>query len=62
MLCLKQSGQSAREFHTMGRALDWLHRHKKEILIGTIVIVAGATLIVASGGSGAMVLVPLTAL
>lgn len=62
MTCLEQTGERVRRFSTMGRALDWLNRHKKEILIGTIVVVAGATLVVASGGSGALVLVPLTAL
>lgn len=62
MTCLEQTGQRVRRFSTMGRALAWLDSHKKEILIGTIVVVAGATLVVASGGSGALVLVPLTAL
>jgi len=62
MTCLEQTGQQVRRFSTLGRALAWLDRHKKEILIGTIVVVAGATLVVASGGSGALVLVPLTAL
>lgn len=62
MTCLERTGQRIREFRTMGRALAWLDEHKKEILIGTIVIAAGVTLVVASGGSGALVLVPLTAL
>lgn len=62
MTCLEQSGQHVRRFSTMGRALAWLDTHKKEILIGTIVVVAGVTLVVATGGSGALALVPLTAL
>jgi hypothetical protein len=62
MACLEQQKLRLREFSTLERAMDWLRRHKKEILIGTIVVVAGATLVVASGGSGALVLVPLTAL
>lgn len=61
MTCLQQSGQLARRFSTLGHALYWLKTHEKEILIGTIVVVAGATLVVASGGSGALVLVPLIA-
>jgi hypothetical protein len=62
MTCLEQSGQQVRRFSTMGRALAWLDSHKKEVLIGTIVVVAGVTLVVASGGTGALALVPLTAL
>jgi hypothetical protein len=62
MACLKRKELHLREFPTMDRAMDWLRRHKKEILIGTIVVVAGATFIVVTGGAGALVLVPLAAM
>ena len=41
-----------------GEAVDWIAAHP-EVVVGTIVVVAGVTMIVATGGSGALVLVPL---
>ena len=49
-------------FPDMKAARDWLANHKTEVLVGTIVVVAGATFVVATGGAGALVLVPLAAL
>jgi len=51
-----------REFSTLERAIDWLKRREKEILVGTGVVAAGFTFIVATGGAGALILVPLAAL
>ena len=62
MACLKRQGLHLREFTTMDRAMDWLRHYKKEILIGTLVVVAGATFIVVTGGAGALILVPLAAI
>ena len=66
MNCIKEreqreAGQAAQElrFPSIDRALAWLREHKTEIAIGTIVVVAGVTFIVATGGSGALLLVPL---
>lgn len=47
------------EFSRMSEALEWLGTHKTELAIGTVVIVAGAAFLVATGGSGALILVPL---
>lgn len=41
-----------------GEAVDWIAAHP-EVVVGTIVVVAGVTMVVATGGSGALVLVPL---
>jgi hypothetical protein len=66
MNCIKEqeqreAAQEKRElrFPNIDRALTWLREHKTEIAIGTIVVVAGVTFIVATGGSGALLLVPL---
>jgi len=60
--CLKRKEMHLREFSTLDRAIDWLKRHEKEILVGTVVVAAGVTFIVATGGAGALILVPLAAL
>jgi hypothetical protein len=47
------------EFSDMDRALAWLREHKAELALGTVVVVAGVAFVVATGGSGALLLVPL---
>jgi hypothetical protein len=66
MDCIKEQEQREAEqakrelrFPSIDRALAWLSEHKAEVAIGTIVVVAGVTFIVATGGSGALLLVPL---
>lgn len=46
-------------FSNIDAALDWLGNHKTEIAIGTVVVVAGVAFVVATGGSGALILAPL---
>ncbi|HEX8537031.1 MAG TPA: hypothetical protein VF664_06170 [Cystobacter sp.] len=43
----------------MDDAIDWLKRHRQQLLVGTLVIAAGVTFIVISGGAGTLVLAPL---
>ncbi|HEX5751248.1 MAG TPA: hypothetical protein VFZ09_33805 [Archangium sp.] len=43
----------------MDEAIDWLKRHRQELLVGTIVTAAGVTFIVVSAGAGVLVLAPL---
>jgi len=45
-------------FTNMDSALDWLRKHKTELLIGTVVVVAGVAFVITTGGSGALLLVP----
>jgi len=40
-------------------AVDWLKRHRTELLVGTIIVVAGVTFVVASAGAGVVILAPL---
>jgi hypothetical protein len=51
--------RTALRFSSIDGALDWLRDHKSEVAIGTVVIVAGVTFMVATGGAGALVLAPL---
>jgi hypothetical protein len=66
MECVKEVEARPRPlaFPDMKAAKDWLASHKTEVLVGTIVVVvvAGATFVVVTGGAGALVLVPLAAL
>lgn len=56
----KKGGQArSLEFSNIDHALAWLREHKAEVALGTLVVVAGAAFVVATGGSGALLLVPL---
>jgi len=47
------------EFASFDKARDWIRTHKTEIALGTVVIVAGTAFILVTGGTGALVLIPL---
>jgi hypothetical protein len=47
------------QFSRMDEALEWLRDHKAEVALGTVVVVAGAAFVLTTGGSGALLLVPL---
>jgi hypothetical protein len=66
MECVKKMDELERQeqkrelkFSEMDGALSWLREHKSEIAIGTVVVVAGVAFVVATGGAGALLLVPL---
>lgn len=66
MECVQEQEQLEREkknkklhFSNMDAALGWLGTHKTEFAIGTVVVVAGVAFVVATGGSGALILAPL---
>jgi hypothetical protein len=46
----------------MQAALDWLKRHQEDILAGTVVVVAGAAMVIIVAETGGLALVPLLAL
>jgi hypothetical protein len=60
--CRKQLERKAKEvpeFHDVDRAVDWLKRHKEEVLLGSIVVIAGVAFAVLVCGSGVcLLLVP----
>ncbi|MBE4751682.1 hypothetical protein G4177_26265 [Corallococcus sp. ZKHCc1 1396] len=65
-LCLKKYMQCVEElksrpvsFSSMQQARDWVSEHETELLIGTVILVSGAAFIVGTGGSGALILIPI---
>jgi hypothetical protein len=52
-------GADKLEFSHVEEALDWLRKHKAEVALGTIVIVAGVAFVLTTGGAGALILAPL---
>ncbi|WPB74659.1 hypothetical protein KYC5002_37320 [Archangium violaceum] len=46
-------------FLDVATALSWLRSHKTEFMIGTVVVAGGVSFVIATGGSGALLLVPL---
>lgn len=62
MECCKQQELRPRAFPDMKAALDWLKERKTEVLVGSVVVVAGAAFIVSAGAAGALVLLPLAAI
>jgi hypothetical protein len=64
-LCIRGRGpwakQPVHEFTTIDSAVDWAKRHRNEILVGAVVVIAGVAFVavVAGSGGGALALVPL---
>jgi hypothetical protein len=48
------------DFPRMEQAVEWIREHKAELVLGTIVVVGGAAFVLTTGGSGALVLVPVS--
>ncbi|MFY0569389.1 hypothetical protein ACN28E_36945 [Archangium lansingense] len=58
MDCLKATGQYALEFKGMREAIDWLKRHREEISVGGVIVVAGVVFVAVSATGGALILAP----
>ncbi|HEX5752189.1 MAG TPA: hypothetical protein VFZ09_38605 [Archangium sp.] len=57
---LKRSTQETFEFSSAEGAIDWLERHKKEIAVGTVIVIATVVFVaVACGAGGCLLLIPL---
>lgn len=59
--CNKQNAEDsakAAEFPTTEKAIDWLKRHRSEVLVGAVVIIAGVAFVALTGGAGALLLAP----
>lgn len=59
MACLDLQKSHALQFHGADDAVEWLKRNHQQLLVGTIVIVAGIAFVTVSAGAGAAVLAPL---
>jgi glucose-6-phosphate-specific signal transduction histidine kinase len=49
------------EFDSIDHAVDWIKNHREELLVGTVIVIAGVAFAVAVAASagGALILVPL---
>lgn len=62
MNCVKETEAQPLMFPDMKTAQEWLERNKKTVLVGSVVLVAGAAFTIGTAGVGVLVLVPLAAL
>ncbi len=46
------------EFTAVDTAMDWLKRNRREVLVGSVVVIAGVIFVVASMGAGLVILLP----
>jgi len=58
--CRLREQAEARSFPVMDDAVDWLKRHRKEILVGTVFVIAGVAFVAIAVGTGgaALILAP----
>lgn len=59
MACLAKAGL-LKTFDSLKSAAQWLAQHP-EVVVGTVVVVAGTAFIISTGGAGALILLPLGA-
>ena len=52
-------GVQTLEFSRADQAIEWIRNNKTKVMLGTIVIIAGVTFVITTGGSGALILAPL---
>ncbi len=55
---LKRQAADALEFRAAGEAVDWLKRHREELVVGTAVIITGVVFYVVMSGGGILILAP----
>jgi len=60
--CRELERLQPQEFTAVDGLIDWLKRHRKEVLIGGVITVAGAAFVVISAGAGLLVLAPVVLL
>ncbi len=57
--CMDAEKARALRFPAVEGAVEWLKEHRTELLVGTVVVIAGVTFVVVSAGAGLVVLAPL---
>lgn len=60
--CEELQGRKPQEFSALDAAVDWLSLHRRALLKGSIVVIAGVVFVVASAGAGLVVLAPVVLL
>lgn len=58
MDCKELEKLRPQEFSAVDTAVDWLKRHRKALLVGSTVVIAGVAFVVVSAGAGAVALAP----
>jgi hypothetical protein len=58
MGCLELQKSHALQFSAVNDAVEWLKRNREELLLGTVVIIAGVAFVTVSAGAGLTVLAP----
>jgi hypothetical protein len=58
MDCKELEKLRPQEFSAVDAAVDWLKRHRKSLLVGSTVVIAGVAFVVVSAGAGVVVLAP----
>ncbi len=53
--------EPAAEFDAIDPAVDWMKKHREEILVGTVIVIAGVALVAISAGA-VLILVPIVML
>lgn len=56
--CRELERLQPQKFTAVDDALDWLKRHRKEILVGSVITIAGVAFVVVSAGTGLVILAP----
>lgn len=57
--CVDAEKVSALRFPVVDGAVEWLKDHRTQLLVGAVVVIAGVTFVVATAGTGLVVLVPI---
>ncbi len=56
--CLELERLRPQEFTSVDGVVDWLRRHRTEVLVGGVVLIAGVAFVVISAGAGVVILAP----
>ncbi|WP_309896510.1 hypothetical protein [Archangium sp.] len=56
--CQELQDRRPQEFSAMDEAVDWLKRHPRGVLVGSILVIAGVAFVTVSAGAGLVVLAP----
>jgi hypothetical protein len=56
--CCRLRELEPHRFTAIVDAVDWLKRHREEVLVGSSIVIAGVVFVTVSAGAGALVLVP----
>jgi hypothetical protein len=56
--CKEQQRARPVEFTAVDSAVDWLKRNRKEVIVGSAIVIAGVAFVVVSAGAGVVVIAP----